>query len=76
MDEIKLNESSKQYWSEGYYVGNLTYDVLMPNTLEIKNCERIILKDKSLDFSFEITKGKIEDFDEIVINGIKFKKEN
>ena len=75
MDKIKLNEVSKEYWSDGYLVGNLTYDLVRPQTLEITNCERIILKDKSLDFSFELTKGKIDDFDEIIINGVKFVKE-
>lgn len=75
MEKIKLNEASKEYWSEGYYIGNIAYDLLKPQTLEIKGCERIILKDKSLDFSFELTKGKIDDFEEIVINGIKFVKE-
>lgn len=75
METIKLNEASQQYWSDGYSLGNITYDVVRPQTLEITGCERIILKDKSLDFSFEITKGKIEDFDEIIVNGIKFVKE-
>jgi hypothetical protein len=74
MEKIKLNEASKQYWTDGYFLGNTTYDVLRPQTLEITGCERIILKDQSLDFSFELTKGKMDDFDEIVINGIKFVK--
>jgi hypothetical protein len=76
METIKLNEASKEYWTDGYSIGSLTYDVVRPQTLEITGCDRIILKDKSLDFSFEITKGKIEDFDVIIINGIKFVKEN
>lgn len=75
MEKFKLKEDSKQYWSEEYYIGNITYDMVRPQTLEITGCERIILKDKSLDFSFELTKGKMEDFDEIIINGVKFKKE-
>lgn len=75
MEKIKLKEDSKQYWPEGYYIGNITYDMVRPQTLEITGCERIILKDKSLDFSFELTKDKKEDFDEIVVNGVKFKKE-
>lgn len=75
MEKIKLKEDSKQYWPEGYYIGNITYDMVRPQTLEITGCERIILKDKSLDFSFELTKDKKEDFDEIVVNGVKFKNE-
>ena len=74
MEKFKLKEDSKQYWSDGYSLGNISYDLVRPQTLEITGCERIILKDKSLDFSFELTKGKMEDFDEIVINGVKFKK--
>ena len=78
MNEIKLNEDSLIYWSgfNGYSVGKIAEDSLKPKTLQINGCERIILKDKSLEFSFEITKGKIEDFDEIIINGVKFVKEN
>ena len=61
----------------GYAVGRNKIDVdeLMPKTIQIRGCERIILKDKSLDFVFELSRGQIEDFDEIIINGIKFKKE-
>ena len=59
---------------QGYSVGTIDEDLLEPKTIEITGCERIILKDKSLDFQFELTKGKIEDFDEIIINGIKFKR--
>ena len=61
----------------GYAVGRNKIDVdeLMPKTIQICGCERIILKDKSLDFVFELSRGQIEDFDEIIINGIKFKKE-
>ena len=75
MYKIKLREDSSKYWSDGYSLGNTTYDLVRPQTLEITGCERIILKDKSLDFSIELTKGKMEDFDEIVVNGVKFKKE-
>ena len=78
MDKIHLKEDSLIYWSgfNGYSVGKIDEDSLKPKTLQINDCERIILKDKSLEFSFEITKGKIEDFDEIIINGVKFVKEN
>jgi hypothetical protein len=40
--------------------------------LEIKNCEKIVLKDNTLDFVFEIPRDKIESFDEIVVNGVRF----
>ena len=63
-------------WKEvqGHSVGIVAEDLLEPKTIQITGCERIILKDKSLDFQFELTKGKIEDFNEIIINGIKFKR--
>lgn len=61
--------------SQGYSVGTLAEDLLTPKTIQITGCERIILKDKSLDFQFELSKGKIDDFDEIIINGVTFKKE-
>lgn len=63
-------------WDEvqGHSVRALAEDLSIPKTIQITGCERIILKDKSLDFQFELTKGKIEDFDEIIINGIKFKR--
>ena len=63
-------------WNEarGYSVGTIAEDLLTPKTIQITGCERIILKDKSLDFEFELSKGKIEDFDEIIINGVTFKK--
>lgn len=50
------------------------FDPTLPYTLEIKNCEKIVLKDSTLDFVFEIPRDKIESFDEIVINGVKFVK--
>ena len=63
-------------WNEAqrYPVGVLAVDDIKQHTLEIVNCERIILKDKSLEFQFELTNSKIEDFDEIIINGITFKR--
>lgn len=77
MDEYQLEEKPFALWKdfEGYSVGKLAEeDLLEPKTIQIVGCERIILKDKSLNFQFELTKGKIEDFDEITINGITFKR--
>ena len=63
-------------WNEvhGHSIGIAEEDLLEPKTLQITGCERIILKDKSLDFQFELSKGKMEDFDKIIINGIIFKR--
>lgn len=44
-------------------------------TLTIQNCDKIILKPKSLEVEVKIEKDNFEDFDYIVINGIKFKRE-
>ena len=44
------------------------------NTIQIDKCERIILKDKSLEFSFELAADKIKDYDTLIINGIKFSR--
>ena len=70
------NGQSFMLWNEvqSYSVGTVAEDLLEPKTIQITGCERIILKDKSLDFQFELSKGKIEDFDEIIINGITFKR--
>ena len=42
--------------------------------LTIQNCDRIILKPKSLGVEVKIEKENFDDFDYIIINGIKFKK--
>ena len=71
------NDQCYELWNKtrGYSVGKLAEeDLLTPKTIQITGCERIILKDKSLDFQFELTRGKMEDFDEIIINGVKFKR--
>lgn len=56
-------------------VDSLISDPLAPNTLEIIGCNKIILKNKTLDFVFEIERPKIEEFEKIIINGITFVKE-
>ena len=50
-------------------------DPSSPCTLEIFNCNKIILKNKTLEFAFEIEQPQIEEFDKIIINGITFVKE-
>ena len=53
-------------------VGKLDTADLMSNTMEIVGCERIIFKDKTLDFQFEIGHDQYKDINTIIINGIKF----
>lgn len=43
-------------------------------TLTIQNCDKIILKPKSLEVEVKIEKDNFGDFDYIIINGHKFKK--
>lgn len=69
------------------YPSTLKYDKvetvkLMPDndrsidkrTLTIQNCDKIILKPKSLEVEVKIEKDNFDDFDSIEVNGIKFKK--
>lgn len=42
--------------------------------LTIRNCDKIILKPKSLEVEVKVEKDNFEDFDFIIINGIKFKR--
>lgn len=43
-------------------------------TLEIQNCDKIILKPKSLEVEVKIEIDNFDDFDYIIINGHKFKR--
>ena len=46
----------------------------MMNTLTINKCDRIIFRDKTLDFQFEIGHDQYKDIDTIIVNGVKFKR--
>ena len=50
-------------------------NIIDSKTLIIQNCEKITLKPKSLEVEVKIEKDNFGDFDYIVINGIKFKRE-
>lgn len=60
MDDLTVNEGSL-----------LKTD--LPNTLIIE-CDKICIKQKDLELNVEIDTSKIERFDYIIINGIKFQK--
>lgn len=45
-----------------------------PRTLMIQNCDKVILKPKSLEVEVKIETANFDDFDFIEINGHKFKK--
>ena len=49
-------------------------DSLHHNTLEIKDCERIILSGTSVTIRVELLRDKIDRFEKIVINGIEFRR--
>lgn len=49
-------------------------DYYNPRELTIQNCDKIILKPKSLEVEVKIERDNFDDFDYIVVNGHKFKK--
>ena len=57
-----------------YAVGKIDERNLMSNTLQFDKCERIIFRDRTLDFQFEIGHDQYNDIDTIIVNGIKFQK--
>ena len=59
----------------GISVGKIDTRDLMSNTLQIDKCERIIFRDRTLDFQFEIGHDQYKHIDTIIVNGIKFVKE-
>jgi DNA-directed RNA polymerase subunit RPC12/RpoP len=73
--EGKTHIPCDNVWGVGRIaVGQL--DDLMSNTLQFDRCERIIFRDKTLDFVFEIPEEQYKDIDTIIVNGIKFVREN
>lgn len=56
-------------------VGKIDTSNLMSNTLQIDKCERVIFRDGTLDFQFEIGHDQYKDIDTIIVNGIKFVRE-
>lgn len=64
-------------YEEGVITAKLITDkdnLIDPRTLTIQNCDKIILKPKSLEVEVKIEKDNFDDFDFIEINGHKFKK--
>lgn len=55
----------------GYAVGGIEPQF---NTLQIDKCEKIIFRDKTLDFVFEIGHDQYKDVNTIIVNGIKFER--
>ena len=63
--------------SIGAEIGKLETDqekLMNPRTLIIQNCDKIILKPKSLEVEVKIEKDNFDDFDFIIINEHKFKR--
>ena len=88
IDSIKI--TSEPIIDELYIVDKNTYDKIKfymeENTLKVApykpssntltlECEHIYLHQTSMDLKIEVPTEKIEQFDYIVINGIKFKKD-
>ena len=66
---------ARKFTLENWRSGRINMNTSSPWTLEIKNCDKIILHHKSLEFDFELSKDTIDKFDTIVVNGIKFRRE-
>lgn len=58
----------------GFAVGKFNIDESMSNTIQIDRCKRIIFRDKTLDFVFELPEEYYKNTDTIIINGVKFKR--
>lgn len=59
-----------------FAVGKIDTEDLMSNTLQFDRCERIIFRDKTLDFVFEIPDEQYKNIDTIIVNGHKFVRES
>ena len=70
----KMFESNLYIHNEGLAVGKINED-LLSNTLQFDRCEKIIFRDKTLDFVFEIPDERYKDIDTIIVNGHKFVRE-
>lgn len=71
--EGKLHIPCDNTW--GICVGKINTEDLMSNTLQFDRCERIIFRNKTLDFQFEIPEEQYKDIDTIIVNGHKFVRE-
>ena len=68
----KLFESDLYIHNDGLAVGKINTEDLLSNTLQFDRCEKIIFRDKTLDFVFEIPDERYKDIDTIIVNGHKF----
>lgn len=78
---IPIEYEKKSYPSAFKYDKVETVKLMLDNgspidetTLTIQNCDKIILKPRSLEVEVKIEIDNFDDFDYIIINGIKFKK--
>ena len=73
---------SKQLWGTSFFIknDNTTFVIGniedLKNTIQIDRCKRIVFRDKTLDFVFELPDLYYKDIDTIIINGHKFIREN
>ena len=62
----KLFESNLYIHNDGLAVGKINAEDLLSNTLQFDRCEKIIFKDKTLDFIFEIPDERYKDIDTVI----------
>lgn len=71
----KMNIPLYHYNDSGLAYGKIDVDELLPHTLQFDRCDRVIFRDRTLDFQFEIPCEEYKNIDTIIVNGIKFKRE-
>ena len=71
----KMFESNLYIHNDGLAVGKINTEDLLSNTLQFDRCEKIIFRDKTLDFVFEIPDERYKDINTIIVNGHKFVRE-
>lgn len=70
----KMNIPLYIYDANSVAYSKLHIEDLMSNTLQFDRCDRIIFRDRTLDFQFELPSEEYKNIDTIIVNGITFKK--
>lgn len=70
----KMNIPLYIYDAKDITYSKLHIEDLMSNTLQFDRCDRIIFRDRTLDFQFELPSEEYKNIDTIIVNGTTFKK--
>jgi hypothetical protein len=74
IDNDKMNTPLYIHNDSELAYGKINTEDLWPNTIQFDRCDRIVFRDRTLDFQFEIPCEEYKNVDTIIINGIKFKR--